>query len=74
LALSIVNKPKTVRWAIGLPASWDPVTSLIGWGIFGLELAYEGLTEIDKSGHPQPGLAESRKYKADGTQVTVRHA
>jgi peptide/nickel transport system substrate-binding protein len=65
-----IAKPKTVKWAIGLPTSWDPVTSQIGWDIFGLELAYEGLTEIDKNGHPQPGLAESWKYNADGTQVT----
>ncbi|WP_186332163.1 ABC transporter substrate-binding protein [Bordetella genomosp. 13] len=64
------DKPKTVRWAIGLPTSWDPVTSKIGWDIFGLNLAYEGLTEIDANGLPQPGLAKSWKYNAQGTEVT----
>ncbi|WP_454825739.1 ABC transporter substrate-binding protein [Paraburkholderia xenovorans] len=67
---ALAAKAKTIRWAIGLPTSWDPVTSQIGWDIFGLGLAYEGLTEIDKDGHPQPGLAERWKYNADGTEVT----
>lgn len=64
--------PKVVRWAIGLPTSWDPVTSKIGWDIFGLNLAYEGLTEINAQGLPEPGLAESWTYNAEGTEVTFK--
>ncbi|HVR48182.1 MAG TPA: ABC transporter substrate-binding protein [Pseudorhodoferax sp.] len=64
--------PKVVRWAIGLPTSWDPVTSKIGWDIFGLNLAYEGLTEINAQGLPEPGLAERWTYNAEGTEVTFQ--
>ncbi|WP_326544333.1 ABC transporter substrate-binding protein [Pseudorhodoferax sp.] len=64
------SAPKVVRWAVGLPTSWDPVTSKIGWDIFGLNLAYEGLTEINAKGLPEPGLAERWAYNAEGTEVT----
>lgn len=67
---TVAGKSNELKWAIGIPTSWDPVTSQIGWDIFGLPLAYEGLTEIDKDGKPAPGLAESWEYNDDGTQVT----
>ncbi|MFN3007422.1 ABC transporter substrate-binding protein [Mycolicibacterium wolinskyi] len=67
---TVAGKSAELKWAIGIPTSWDPVTSQIGWDIFGLPLAYEGLTEIDQDGKPKPGLAERWEYNADGTQVT----
>ncbi|MGV9796913.1 ABC transporter substrate-binding protein [Mycobacterium sp. NPDC003449] len=67
---TVAGKSAELKWAIGIPTSWDPVTSQIGWDIFGLPLAYEGLTEIDPDGKPRPGLAERWEYNGDGTQVT----
>ena len=60
----------TLRWAIALPAHWDPVVSGSGAQFRILSLAYASLTEIDEQGKAVPSLAHSWDYNAAGDQVT----
>ncbi|NUR24380.1 MAG: peptide ABC transporter permease [Catenulispora sp.] len=60
----------TLRWAVALPAHWDPVVSGSGAQFRILSLAYASLTDIDESGKAVPGLAEKWDYNATGDQVT----
>jgi peptide/nickel transport system substrate-binding protein len=60
----------TLRWAVTLPAHWDPVVSGSGAQFRILSLAYASLTEIDENGNAVPSLAESWDYNAAGDQVT----
>jgi peptide/nickel transport system substrate-binding protein len=60
----------TLRWAVTLPAHWDPVVSGSGAQFRILSLAYASLTEIDEQGKAVPGLARSWDYNDKGDQVT----
>ncbi|MDR7275738.1 ABC transporter substrate-binding protein [Catenuloplanes atrovinosus] len=60
----------TLRWAVTLPAHWDPVVSGSGAQFRILSLAYASLTEIDEKGAAVPSLAESWTYNDAGDQVT----
>ena len=60
----------TLRWAVTLPAHWDPVVSGSGAQFRILSLAYASLTEIDENGRAVPALAESWDYNDKGDQVT----
>ncbi|WP_229406316.1 ABC transporter substrate-binding protein [Micromonospora sp. NBRC 110038] len=60
----------TLRWAVALPAHWDPVVSGSGAQFRILSLAYASLTEIDESGKAVPGLAQGWDYNAAGDEVT----
>ncbi|GIF69175.1 peptide ABC transporter permease [Asanoa ishikariensis] len=60
----------TLRWAVTLPAHWDPVVSGSGAQFRILSLAYASLTEIDENGKAVPSLAKSWDYNATGDQVT----
>jgi peptide/nickel transport system substrate-binding protein len=60
----------TLRWAVTLPAHWDPVVSGSGAQFRILSLAYASLTEIDEQGNAVPSLARSWDYNAKGDQVT----
>ncbi|GAA4460226.1 ABC transporter substrate-binding protein [Phytohabitans houttuyneae] len=60
----------TLRWAVTLPAHWDPVVSGSGAQFRILSLAYASLTEIDEHGKAVPSLAESWDYNDKGDQVT----
>lgn len=60
----------TLRWAVALPAHWDPVVSGSGAQFRILSLVYASLTEIDEQGRAVPSLAESWDYNAAGDQVT----
>ncbi|WKU07171.1 ABC transporter substrate-binding protein [Micromonospora sp. HUAS LYJ1] len=60
----------TLRWAVTLPAHWDPVVSGSGAQFRILSLAYASLTEIDEQGKAAPGLAESWDYNGTGDKVT----
>ncbi|HWB34510.1 MAG TPA: ABC transporter substrate-binding protein, partial [Rugosimonospora sp.] len=60
----------TLRWAVALPAHWDPVVSGSGAQFRILSLVYASLTEIDETGKAVPSLAESWDYNATGDQVT----
>ncbi|WP_198154096.1 ABC transporter substrate-binding protein [Catenuloplanes japonicus] len=60
----------TLRWAVTLPAHWDPVVSGSGAQFRILSLAYASLTEINEKGEAVPGLAESWTYNEAGDQVT----
>ncbi|MBB5866937.1 peptide/nickel transport system substrate-binding protein [Allocatelliglobosispora scoriae] len=62
----------TLRWAIALPAHWDPVVSGSGAQFRILSLAYASLVEIDENGKAVPSLAASWDYNATGDQVTFR--
>lgn len=59
-----------LRWAFGLPTSWDPVTSRTGNDINTISLAYASLTRLDESGDVEPSLAESWEYDDTGTAIT----
>lgn len=59
-----------LRWSLGLPTSWDPVTSRTGFDINTISLAYASLTRLDADGNVEPSLAESWEYDATGTAVT----
>lgn len=59
-----------VRWAFFMPTSWDPVTSRTGADINTVSLAYASLTRLDAAGEPQPALAQSWSYGADGKTLT----
>ncbi|MGU3502103.1 ABC transporter substrate-binding protein [Mycobacterium sp. C31M] len=61
-----------IKWAIDLATTWDPVTAQIGWDIFALNIPYEGLTQLDKDGNAQPGLAESWSYNEAGDEITFK--
>jgi peptide/nickel transport system substrate-binding protein len=60
----------TLRWAVTLPAHWDPVVSGSGAQFRILSLAYASLTEIDEQGKAVPSLARSWDYNDKGDQVT----
>jgi peptide/nickel transport system substrate-binding protein len=60
----------TLRWAVTLPAHWDPVVSGSGAQFRILSLAYASLTDINAKGEAVPGLAQSWDYNAKGDQVT----
>jgi peptide/nickel transport system substrate-binding protein len=60
----------TLRWAVALPAHWDPVVSGSGAQFRILSLAYASLTEINEKGEAVPSLAESWTYNDAGDQVT----
>jgi peptide/nickel transport system substrate-binding protein len=60
----------TLRWAVTLPAHWDPVVSGSGAQFRILSLAYASLTEIDENGKAVPNLAKGWDYNAAGDQVT----
>ena len=60
----------TLRWAVTLPAHWDPVVSGSGAQFRILSLAYASLTEINEKGEAVPSLAESWDYNDAGNQVT----
>lgn len=60
----------TLRWAVTLPAHWDPVVSGSGAQFRILSLVYASLTEIDERGTARPGLAERWTYNDKGDQVT----
>lgn len=60
----------TLRWALTLPAHWDPVVSGSGAQFRVLSLAYASLTEIDEHGKAVPSLAKSWDYNDKGDQVT----
>lgn len=60
----------TLRWAVTLPAHWDPVVSGSGAQFRILSLAYASLTEIDEQGKAVPSLAQSWDYNDKGDQVT----
>lgn len=60
----------TLRWAVALPAHWDPVVSGSGAQFRILSLAYASLTDIDENGKAVPGLAQSWAYNGTGDQVT----
>jgi peptide/nickel transport system substrate-binding protein len=60
----------TLKWATTFPTHWDPVVSGAGANFRILALAYASLTNTDTKGNPTPGLAESWKYNATGTEVT----
>ncbi|GAA1861611.1 ABC transporter substrate-binding protein [Asanoa iriomotensis] len=60
----------TLRWAVTLPAHWDPVVSGSGAQFRILSLAYASLTEIDENGKAVPGLAQSWDYNDKGDAVT----
>ncbi|GLW28580.1 ABC transporter substrate-binding protein [Actinoplanes regularis] len=60
----------TLRWAVTLPAHWDPVVSGSGAQFRILSLAYASLTEINEKGEAVPSLASSWDYNAKGDQVT----
>ncbi|WP_460801121.1 ABC transporter substrate-binding protein [Microbacterium sp. GXF6406] len=59
-----------LRWAVKLPAHWDPVVQGSGFDFNLTALAYASLTEIDENGDAVPGLAESWDYDETGTAVT----
>ena len=52
------------------PDDFDPQKSSFTNEIDILQLAYEGLTRLDKDGNTIPGAAESWEFNADGTVVT----
>ena len=54
------------------PDDFDPQKSSFTNEIDVLELAYEGLTRLDKDGNTIPGSAESWEFNADGTVVTFK--
>jgi peptide/nickel transport system substrate-binding protein len=60
----------TLRWAVTLPAHWDPVVGGSGAQFRILSLAYASLTEIDEQGKAVPSLAQGWDYNAKGDQVT----
>lgn len=60
----------TLRWAVTLPAHWDPVVSGSGAQFRILSLAYASLTEINEKGEAVPSLAESWDYNDKGDQIT----
>ncbi|BCY08122.1 ABC transporter substrate-binding protein [Actinoplanes sp. L3-i22] len=60
----------TLRWAVTLPAHWDPVVSGSGAQFRILSLAYASLTDINEKGEAVPSLAQSWDYNAKGDQVT----
>ena len=60
----------TLRWAVTLPAHWDPVVNGSGATFRILSLAYASLTEIDEKGQAVPSLAQSWDYNAKGDEVT----
>ncbi|MDR6322107.1 ABC transporter substrate-binding protein [Actinoplanes couchii] len=60
----------TLRWAVTLPAHWDPVVSGSGAQFRILSLTYASLTEINEKGEAVPSLAESWDYNDKGDQVT----
>ncbi|MDI1461197.1 ABC transporter substrate-binding protein [Catellatospora sp. KI3] len=60
----------TLRWAVALPAHWDPVVSGSGAQFRILSLAYASLTEIDEQGKAVPSLARGWDYNSTGDQVT----
>lgn len=65
------STPGTLKWGFNLPTSWDPVTSSTGNDINTISLVYASLTQLDPTGNAIPSLAESWKYNADGTAVTL---
>jgi peptide/nickel transport system substrate-binding protein len=69
-ASSAAAGESTLRWAIALPAHWDPVVSGSGAQFRILSLAYASLTEIDETGKAVPSLAQSWDYNPAGDQVT----
>ena len=60
----------TLRFAVALPAHWDPVVSGSGAQFRILSLVYASLTDIDEKGKAVPSLAQSWDYNATGDQVT----
>lgn len=60
----------TLRWAVALPAHWDPVVSGSGAQFRILSLVYASLTEIDENGKAVPSLAQSWDYNDKGDEVT----
>lgn len=65
-------KPAVLKWANQLPTRWDPVTSVAGYDIHILNLAFTGLTRLDADNRPQPALAQSWTFDPDGTALTFR--
>lgn len=59
-----------LRWSLGLPTSWDPVTSRTGFDINTISLPYASLTRLDADGDVEPSLAESWAYDETGTAIT----
>ena len=59
-----------LRWSLGLPTSWDPVTSRTGFDINTISLPYASLTRLDAEGNVEPSLAESWTYDETGTAIT----
>lgn len=59
-----------LRWSLGLPTSWDPVTSRTGFDINTISLPYASLTRLDEDGNVEPSLAESWEYDETGTAIT----
>ncbi|MEV6345349.1 ABC transporter substrate-binding protein [Actinoplanes sp. NPDC051851] len=69
-AAGAADEESTLRWAVTLPAHWDPVVSGSGAQFRILSLAYASLTEINEKGEAVPSLAESWDYNDKGDQVT----
>lgn len=64
------DNDSVLRWSLGLPTSWDPVTSRTGFDINTISLPYASLTRLDEDGNVEPSLAESWKYDETGTAIT----
>lgn len=60
----------TLKWAVMMPAHWDPVVSGSGAQFRILSLVYASLTDIDDQGKAVPGLAQSWDYNGTGDEVT----
>lgn len=71
-APAVAAEPATFKWAYNLPTRWDPVTSVTGYDIHLLSLAYSGLTRLNDRGEAEPALAESWQYNAQGTEITFK--
>ncbi|GGN95164.1 peptide ABC transporter permease [Actinoplanes lobatus] len=69
-AAGSAEETPTLRWAVTLPAHWDPVVSGSGAQFRILSLAYASLTEINEKGEAVPSLAESWDYNDKGDQIT----
>ncbi|MGM7668254.1 ABC transporter substrate-binding protein [Microbacterium sp. A93] len=64
------GEESVLRWSLGLPTSWDPVTSRTGFDINTISLPYASLTRLDDKGNVEPSLAESWTYDETGTSIT----
>lgn len=64
-------RPKVLRINLGArPDVLDPQRASSSAEIAVLQLAYEGLTRVDETGHVVPGAASSWEYSNDGKTLT----